>query len=186
LSLTAIVGRFGESALAGYGIGSRIEFLMIRLVFGRGATLTSLVGINVGADNIARAKLIEWVGSSLAAALSGSVGIFLALLPNLWVPVFTMGPATSEAAKLYIQIVGPCFAFQVLGLSLYFASQGAGAVTWPIIGTIVRVVVAVVGALNLAFELELGLQGVYFVAAAGMILFDCIIGIALKLRMWRR
>ena len=58
--------------------------------------------------------------------------------------------------------------------------------TWPIIGTIVRVVVAVVGALNLAFELELGLQGVYFVAAAGMILFDCIIGIALKLRMWCR
>jgi len=159
---------------------------MIRLVFGRGATLTSLVGINVGADNIARAKLIEWVGSSLAAALSGSVGIFLALFPNLWVSVFTMGPATFEAAKLYIQIVGPCFAFQVLGLSLYFTSQGAGAVTWPIIGTIVRVVVAVVGALNLAFELELGLQGVYFVAAAGMILFDCIIGIALKLRMWRR
>ena len=175
LSLTAIVGRFGESALAGYGIGSRIEFLMI-----------PLVGINVGADNIARAERIGWIGSSLAAALSGSVGIFLALFPNLWIPAFTTDPATFEAAKLYIQIVGPCFAFQGLGLSLYFASQGAGTVTWPIIGTIVRVVVAVVGALYLAFELELGLQGVYFAAAAGMILFGCIIAIALKLGMWRR
>lgn len=184
-SLTAIVGRFGESALAGYGIGSRIEFLMIPLVFGLGAAMTSLVGINVCADNIARAERIGWIGSSLAAALSGSVGIFLALFPNLWIPAFTTDPATFEAAKLYIQIVGPCFAFQGLGLSLYFASQGAGTVTWPIIGTIVRVVVAVVGALYLAFELELGLQGVYF-AAAGMILFGCIIAIALKLGMWRR
>ena len=186
LSLTAIVGRFGESALAGYGIGSRIEFLMIPLVFGLGAAMTSLVGINVGADNIARAERIGWIGSLLAAALSGSVGIFLALFPNLWIPAFTTDPATFEAAKLYIQIVGPCFAFQGLGLSLYFASQGAGTVTWPIIGTIVRVVVAVVGALYLAFELELGLQGVYFAAAAGMILFGCIIAIALKLGMWRR
>ena len=186
LSLTAIVGRFGESALAGYGIGSRIEFLMIPLVFGLGAAMTSLVGINVGADNIARAERIGWIGSSLAAALSGSVGIFLALFPNLWIPAFTTDPATFEAAKLYIQIVGPCFAFQGLGLSLYFASQGAGTVTWPIIGTIGRVVVAVVGALYLAFELELGLQGVYFAAAAGMILFGCINAIALKLGMWRR
>lgn len=186
LSLTAIVGRFGESALAGYGIGSRIEFLMIPLVFGLGAAMTSLVGINVGADNIARAERIGWIGSSLAAALSGSVGIFLALFPNLWIPAFTSDPETFDAAKLYIQIVGPCFAFQGLGLSLYFASQGAGTVTWPIIGTIARVVVAVVGALYLAFELELGLQGVYIAAAAGMILFGAIIAIALKLGMWRR
>ena len=186
LSLTAIVGQFGESALAGYGIGSRIEFLMIPLVFGLGAAMTSLVGINVGADNIARAERIGWIGSSLAAALSGSVGIFLALFPSLWIPAFTNDPDTFEAAKLYIQIVGPCFAFQGLGLSLYFASQGAGTVTWPIIGTIVRVVVAVIGALYLAFELELGLQGVYFAAAAGMLLFGGIIAIALKLGMWRR
>ena len=34
---------FGEAALAGYGIGSRIEFLLIPLVFGIGAAMTSLV-----------------------------------------------------------------------------------------------------------------------------------------------
>jgi len=186
LSLTAIVGRFGESALAGYGIGSRIEFLMIPLVFGLGAAMTSLVGTNVGAGNIERAEKIGWIGSSLAAALSGSVGLTLALIPSVWIPTFTTDPQTYDAAKLYIQIVGPCFAFQGFGLSLYFASQGAGTVAWPIIATILRVFLAIGGALYLAFYLDIGLQGVYMAAAGGMIIFGVVIGIALKHGAWRR
>ena len=186
LSLTAIVGRFGESALAGYGIGSRIEFLMIPLVFGLGAAMTSMVGTNVGAGNIERAEKIGWIGSSLAGALSGSVGLTLALIPSIWIPAFTSDPETFEAARLYIQIVGPCFAFQGFGLSLYFASQGAGTVTWPIIATILRVLIAVAGALYLAFSLNYGLQGVYIAAAGGMITFGVVIGITLKLGAWRR
>ena len=57
LCLTAIVGRFGEEALAGYGIGSRIEFLLIPLVFGIGASMSWLVGMSVGAGNLKRARL---------------------------------------------------------------------------------------------------------------------------------
>jgi putative MATE family efflux protein len=186
LSLTAIVGRFGEAALAGYGIGSRIEFLMIPLVFGIGAAMTSMVGTNVGAGNIDRAEKIGWIGSSMAAMLSGIVGITLALFPLSWIPIFTNDPQTIEAAKMYIQIVGPCFAFQGFGLSLYFASQGAGTVFWPIIGTILRVLVAVAGALYLAFGLDYGLQGVYIAAASGMIIFGLVVGIALKLGAWRK
>ena len=186
LSLTAIVGRFGEAALAGYGIGSRVEFLMIPLVFGLGAAMTSMVGTNVGAGNIERAEKIGWIGSSLAALLSGSVGLILAIFPLAWVPLFTSDLQTIEAAKMYIQIVGPFFAFQGFGLSLYFASQGAGTMLWPIIATIFRVIVAIAGALYLAFALEYGLQGVYIAAASGMIVFGIIIGIALKLGAWRR
>jgi putative MATE family efflux protein len=186
LALTAIVSRFGESALAGYGIGSRIEFLMIPLVFGLGAAMTAMVGTNVGAGNIERAEKIGWIGSSFAAAISAVVGLTLALLPSLWIPAFTSDPETYEAAKLYIQILGPCFAFQGFGLSLYFASQGAGTVTWPIIATILRVLIAVAGALFLAFSLNYGLQGVYIAAAAGMIVFGVVIGIALKLGAWRK
>ncbi|MFT7221450.1 MAG: Na+-driven multidrug efflux pump [Candidatus Azotimanducaceae bacterium] len=64
LTLTAIVERFSEQALAGYGIGSRIEFLIIPLVFGLGATMTSLVGMRVGAKDFDRAELVGFVGLS--------------------------------------------------------------------------------------------------------------------------
>ena len=45
----AYVGRFGTGAIAGYGAGSRLEYLLVPLVFGLGAPLVALVGTNIGA-----------------------------------------------------------------------------------------------------------------------------------------
>jgi putative MATE family efflux protein len=128
--LTAIVGRFGEQALAGYGIGSRIEFLLIPLVFGIGASMTSLVGVGIGAGDIKRAEHIGTVGGLGAAGLAGGIGLILAVQPELWIPYFSQDPVVQDAATRYIQIVGPWFAFYGLGLVLYFGSQGAGALRW--------------------------------------------------------
>lgn len=185
LSLTAMVATFGESALAGYGIGSRVEFLMIPLVFGIGAAMTSLVGLSIGAGDIARAEKIGWTGATFAAGLAGLVGAVLALFPEYWIPAFTSDPETFAVARRYIRIVGPAFAFQGLGLSLYFASQGAGTVTWPIIATFVRVLLAVGGGAVLAFWLGFGVDGVFFAAAIAMATFGTIIATSLKLGAWR-
>lgn len=185
LSLTTLVGRFGEAALAGYGIGSRIEMLLVPLVFGLGAAMTSLVGLSLGAGNLARAEHIGWLGGSLAAAVTGVAGLLLALFPNVWIGAFTSDPATLASARSYIQVVGPCFAFQGLGLSLYFASQGAGRMAWPVLATILRMVLAVGGALLLAFVFGLGLQGIYIAAGAGMVAYGVMIAAGLKLGAWR-
>jgi putative MATE family efflux protein len=186
LSLTALVGSFGEAALAGYGIGSRIEFLLIPLTFGLGAAMTSLVGMNIGAGRQARAEQIGWVGGSAAAVITGAIGLLLAAFPDTWIPVFTGEPEVHAAARDYIRIVGPCFAFQGLGLSLYFASQGAGAMLWPVSATILRLIVAVGGAAALAYGLDYGLRGVYVAAAIGMTSYGIMIAAALKLGAWRR
>ncbi len=185
LSLTAMVATFGEAALAGYGIGSRVEFLLIPLVFGIGAAMTSLVGLSIGAGKVERAERIGWTGSAFAAALAGCVGLVLALYPEAWIYAFTVDPATFDVAQSYIRIVGPFYAFQGLGLSLYFASQGAGTVTWPIIATFVRIVLAVGGGWLLAFWLDMGVQGVFIAAATAMATFGLIIATALKLGAWR-
>ncbi len=52
LCITSLVSRFGPAALAGYGIGARLEFLLITLIFGIGAALTSMVGVNMGASKV--------------------------------------------------------------------------------------------------------------------------------------
>lgn len=186
VGLTAIVGRFGEAALAGYGIGSRIEFLIIPLVFGLGAAMTSLVGMSIGASNIARAEKVGWTGGFSAFVVAGVVGLALALTPSYWIPLYTDNAEVLAAATRYIQIVGPCFAFFGIGLALYFASQGAGAMVWPVVATVVRVVLAIGGALLLAFTYELGLDGVFYAAALGMTLYGLIIAVSLKLGAWRR
>ncbi len=185
LFLTAMVATYGEAALAGYGIGSRIEFLLIPLVFGIGAAMTSLVGLSIGAGNIGRAEHIGWTGGLFAAGLAGVVGLLLALFPNAWISAFTSDPETFEAARSYIRIVGPFFAFQGLGLSLYFASQGAGAMRWPIAATIVRFVFAVGGGWILAFWFNMEMQGIFIGAAAAMLLYGIMIAVSLKLGAWR-
>ena len=186
LILTALVGTFGDAALAGYGIGSRVEFLIIPLVFGFGAAMTSLVGMSIGAGNTARAERIAWIGGACASGIAGVLGILLALFPAAWITVFSDDPAVVASATHYIQIGGPVFFFQGLGMSLYFASQGASFMLWPVVATISRVLLAGLGAMFLASGLDLGLQGIYYAAAFAMMVYALIIAFAIRLGAWRR
>src|SRR5207237_1674411 len=47
--VTAAVGHYAADAIAGYGIGSRLDYLLIPLLFGFGTGVLTLVGRNVGA-----------------------------------------------------------------------------------------------------------------------------------------
>ena len=186
LILTALVGTFGDAALAGYGIGSRVEFLIIPLVFGFGAAMTSMVGMSIGAGNTARAERVAWIGGACASGIAGVLGILLALFPAAWITLFTDDPAVVASATAYIQIVGPFFFFQGLGMSLYFASQGASFMLWPVVATISRVLLAGFGAILLAYTLDLGLQGIYYAAAFAMMVYALVIAFAIRLGAWRR
>ena len=185
LVLTAYVASFGEAALAGYGIGSRVEFLIIPLVFGLGAAMTTAVGASVGAGELDRAERLGAIGGLSAGVIAGLVGIVLALFPNAWIGVFTDVPAVHAAARSYIEIVGPLFFFHGLGLSLYFASQGASAMFWPVWATVLRVLVAALGGYVLAFTLDFGLSGIYTAAAAAMLTYAVVIAAAIRAGAWR-
>ena len=186
LVLTGLVGQFGDSALAGYGIGSRIEFLMIPLVFGIGTAMTAMVGTNMGAKKIERAERIGWVGGSLAGFFSGIIGLILFLTSDYWIGLFATDQATYIVTKQYIEIVGLCFGFQGLGLSLYFASQGANAMKWPIFATISRFIVAALGGWISVKYFSTGISGIFYSAAAAMTLFGLMLGISLKMGAWRK
>jgi len=130
LGLNVLVGAFGVAALAGYGVASRIEFLVIPLVFGLGVAMNAMVGINLGAGQIKRAVHIGWVGSAVAATFAGVGGLVLALFPDAWASLFTDDPQTLESARGYLRYVGPFFAFQGLGLSLYWRRRTCALHLW--------------------------------------------------------
>ena len=186
LVLTGLVGQFGTTALAGYGIGSRVEFLMIPLVFGIGTAMTAMVGTNIGAKNIERAERIGWLGGISAGFFAGIIGIVLALTPELWIKFFASDEATYLVTKQYIQAVGFCYGFQGLGLSLYFASQGASAMKWPIIATVTRFTVAALGGWMSIYWFSGGLIGIFYSAAIAMTLFGLMLLISLKMGAWRK
>lgn len=96
--LTGLVGAFGTSALGGCGMGARLEYLQIPLVFGFGSALVTMVGTNVGAGQRARAERVAWVGAAMAAARTGSIGVGAALSPGVWLGLFTSEPEVLQHA----------------------------------------------------------------------------------------
>ena len=114
------------------------------------------------------------------------IGLTLVLTSHHWITLFTTDSATYLVAKQYIEIVGLCFAFQGVGLSLYLASQGANAMKWPVIATILRFVVAIVGGWAAVNYFSSGLLGVFYSSAVAMILYGLIIAGAIKMGGWRK
>ena len=186
LVLTGLVGRFGTEALAGYGIGSRVEFLMIPLIFGIGSAMTSIVGANIGALNIDRAEKVGILGGSTAGFVSIVIGLTLAAFPEAWIQFFTDDIKAFEVTKKYIQIVGPFYIFQGIGLSLYFASQGANAMKWPTIATIARFIIACAGGGISVYWLDLGIESIFISSSAAMAIFGLMIFISIKKGAWRK
>ena len=186
LILTGLVAQFGTAALAGYGIGSRVEFLMIPLIFGIGSAMTTMVGTNVGAKNIDRAEKIGFIGGISAGLLSGIIGVILALTPEYWIHFFTNDEAAYLVTKQYIQIVGICYGFQGLGLSLYFASQGANAMRWAILATIARCLIAAIGGWISVNYFSAGITGIFYSAAAAVIIYGFMLIISLRMGAWRK
>lgn len=143
---TALVGASGgPDAVAGYGTGARLEYLLIPLVFGLGAPMVALVGTNIGAGQGRRALRIALTGGGLAFVATEAVGIAAAIWPEAWLTLFGANPRMIATGVAYLRTVGPTYGFFGLGLSLYFASQGAGRLGWPLLAGLLRMVIAVGG-----------------------------------------
>src|SRR5262249_32940991 len=142
---TGIVAAHGPAAIAGFGVGSRLEYLLVPLAFGLGAPLVALVGTNLGAGRRERALRIAWIGAAVAFVLTETIGFPAAAFPAAWLPLFARDPEMLAAGTAYLRAVGPFYGFFGLGLALYFASQGAGRLLWPLVAGLVRLVLAVGG-----------------------------------------
>ena len=183
--LTGLVGRFGDAALAGYGMAARLEYMLIPLVFGFGSALVTMVGANVGAGQVARAQRVAWVGAGLAGALTGAVGLAAALVPQLWMGIFTADAEVVAVGARYLRVVGPAYAFLGVGLALYFASQGAGRLLWPLVAGFARLVIAAAGGFVLAVSLGAGLDAVFWAIAAALVVYGATVAGALRAGAWR-
>lgn len=184
--LTGLVGPFGTTALAGYGMGARLEYLQIPLVFGFGSALVTMVGTNMGAGRQARAERIAWTGAGMAAVLTGAIGTGAALAPHAWLGLFSTDPEVLRAGASYLRIVGPAYGFFGLGLALYFASQGAGRLLWPVLAGFSRLLIASVGGWMAIHWFSGGLPALFGTMALAFVVFGITLTVAVRSGAWRR
>ncbi len=184
--VTALVaGVAGPTAVAGYGTGARLEYLLIPLVFGLGAPLVAMVGTNIGAGHRERALRIAYIGGAMAFAVTETIGIASAIWPGAWLTLFSPDPQVIAAGSAYLRMVGPFYGFFGLGLALYFASQGAGKLLWPMLGGFFRMAVVLCGGW-LALRLTGSLSWLFAAVALGLVIHGATVLAAVLSGTWFR
>ncbi len=184
MMVTGLVGRFGVAALAGYGVGVRLEFMLVPLAFGIGSGLTTLVGVAAGAGDWKRAVRAAWIGGLIAFGLLGLFGWIVALVPEGWSRLFTSDPQVIAATVGYITHVAPFYCLFGLGMTLSFASQGAGRMKAPVVAGLTRMVIATLGGWLAIEQFGLGLSGVFSAIAVGITAFGVLIAGPLLIKPW--
>lgn len=183
LVVTALVARLGTHALAGYSIGQRLEFLLIPIAFGIGVAAVPMVGMAMGAGQVARARQVAWTAGKVSAFNLALLGLLVAVFPHLWAGLFTSDAAVLDAAYQYLRWAGPCFGFFGFGLTLYFASQGSGKVLGPVLASTARLVfVALAG-----YALMLWTQQAwpfFALVGAAMVLYGITTGLSIHWTRW--
>jgi len=183
--LTGFVAGFGSAALAGFGVGVRLELLQVPIVFAIGQALVVLVGTNVGARRAERAKQIAWIGTAAAMLVCCAIGLAVAVFPAAWVGIFSDDPAVMATGGLYLRIVAPTYPLFAAGLALYFASQGAGRILLPMLSGTVRLLIVVLGGV-IVVKLDAPLGWLFAVIALGLATLGTLTSLAVYRTPWQK
>ena len=84
---------------------------------------------------------------------------------------------------MYLRAVGPCYGFFGVGLVLYFASQGAGRLLWPVLANLARLAVAAGGGW-LVLQWGGSLAQVFAAQATALVCYGTIIALAIAGGVW--
>lgn len=181
--VTAQLAARGPAVVAAYGVSARLEFLMIPLAFGIGSALTALVGRAAGAGDWAAARRLAWTGGAMAFVLAGAAGLAVALFPMTFARAFTADAEVAAIAAVALAIIGPAYAGFGLGMALYFASQGAGRMRWPVAAALARFGLAVGGGALLGGWH--GLEGHFLAVALGLTAYGLLTALGVRRAVWR-
>jgi Na+-driven multidrug efflux pump len=180
---TAVIAGFGANALGGYGIGARLEMLLVNIAFGVGVASVPLVGVAIGAGKNVFAKRIAWVAGFTGAVGLGVIGLVMAVIPQTWSSLFTTDQNVLIYANEYLRYSGPAYGFFGLGLCLFFASQGSGNVVGTVLAGTLRLAV-VVGACWFLSSGGASAGDYFIVVALGMVCYGLAASLAVKTSRW--
>jgi putative MATE family efflux protein len=183
LIFTKILASFGTVTLAGYGMGSRLEFLLVPIAFAFGVASVPMVGMAIGAGLVTRARQVAWTAGAASGLTVGIIGLIVAIKPTLWISLFTGDPGVTAAASSYFAWAGPAFGFFGTGVCLYFASQGAAKVGGPVLAGTTRLLMVGLGGWWLA-ALDAPAWTLFALVGAAMVVFGTATVLSVRLTRW--
>ena len=105
MSIAPVISNFGPEAMAALGIGHRMESLNYTIRSGISLACITMIGQNLGAGQVARAKKIAWVAMGWALCVSITVCTLFLTLPELCASLFSNDKNVIATAAGYLQII---------------------------------------------------------------------------------
>jgi Na+-driven multidrug efflux pump len=168
--VTAYVAVGGVEALAGYGAGSRLEFLLVPLAYGIGGPVGIVISANLGAGQIDRAVRASWIGVLMAGSLTELIGLVAAAFPQAWIGIFSHDPSVLQIGAEYLHRVGPFFGFFGIGYALYCVGQATRRMEASVFAALLRAAIAVIGGFVVVW-LKADVTWNFIAVALGMVAF---------------
>ena len=114
------VGQSGEYAVAGYGVGTRIEQVVLLPILGINTAIISIIAQNYGANNLFRIKETYFTAIKYAFIIMIIAGILVYLSASVITGFFSNDPEVIEYGKRYLKIS----AFVLPAYPVFFLSNG--------------------------------------------------------------
>lgn len=134
------VNSYGEAYTAGYNVGYRLDQLAFLPVQSLSNAVTAFVGQNIGAKRLDRAR--QGVRVTVGSAVVWSLAMTTLLIPcgPFFISIFSQTPAVIDAGAAYLQGIMPFYALFAVFFTLNNAMRGAGESVFPMVNTILSLI----------------------------------------------
>jgi putative MATE family efflux protein len=159
--ITRILSTFGEEAVAGFGVASRVEMFAMMVVLSLGSVLIIFTGQNYSKHKYDRIK--KSLNYSLIFSISWGASVFalLAIAGRPIAALFTDNTTAAQVAFKYFLIIGASYGFQGLVMLSTSAFNGLNKPIPSTIFSAVRMLVLYVPLAYLGSRL-LGINGIFW------------------------
>jgi Na+-driven multidrug efflux pump len=126
LAILALVGSYGTSAMAGYGVANRLLLTALIPCFGLGNAAGALVGQNLGAAQPERSARSAWWLSAYAGGYMAVVAVLLTLLAPALIALFDPTPQVVAHGAWCLRLVAWSEVASAIGVVLARSFGGSG------------------------------------------------------------
>ncbi len=125
IGLTRITTQFGTPALAALGVGHKLEGLAYQVAIGFGLASAAIVGQNMGAGRVDRARRTAWLTAGYACVVAAVACVAFLVPPEPLVSVFSRDPSVIAVGASYLRIIA--IAEITMALEIVFEASLGGA-----------------------------------------------------------
>ncbi len=157
--VTAMIARYGPEAVAGFGVATRIEAVMLVVFYAMSAIIGPFVGQNMSAGKSGRIFLALRLCTLFSLGFGLVVAAILAL-GSSWLPsLFSDNPAVTRVTTLYLWIAPISFGAYGMVMVMNASFNGMGKPMPAVMVSVARMVV---------IYMPLALAGNYFLGVVGI------------------